>query len=147
MSKLVQWKEHLTTAELAGRFGMAEDIGGLLSQYRLRWLGHVARMSDSRHPKRLLFGWFPQKRPAHGVKLRWRDKVRQDLKKCGIDETSWYAKAQDRAGWLSRCGVGLDKHLMAPPPDKPFQCTTCHRSFRRREDRTRHKCTTTCPRR
>ena len=55
-----------------------------MTQWKLRWVGHVAKTSDVRHPKRLLFGWFPQKHPAHGAKLRWRDKVRQDLKKCGI---------------------------------------------------------------
>ena len=57
----MQWRDRLTTAELAGSFGMVECIGDLLTQWKLRWLGHVARMSDIRHPKRLLFGWFPQK--------------------------------------------------------------------------------------
>ena len=54
----MQWRDRLTTAELAGHFGMVESIGDLLKQWRLRWLGHVARMSDVQHPKRLLFGWF-----------------------------------------------------------------------------------------
>ena len=64
----------------AGRFGMVESIDDLLTQYQLRWLGLVAQMSDTRHPKQMLFGWLPQKRPAHGAKLCWRDKVHQDLK-------------------------------------------------------------------
>ena len=42
VSRTVQWRDHLTTAELAGRFGMVESIGDLLTQWRLRWLGHVA---------------------------------------------------------------------------------------------------------
>ena len=29
VSRSIQWKEHLTTAELAGRFGMVESIGGI----------------------------------------------------------------------------------------------------------------------
>ena len=147
VSRTVQWRDRLTTAELAGRFGMVESIGDLLTQWRLRWLGHVARMSDVRHPKRLLFGWFPQKRPAHGAKLRWRDKVHQDLKKCGITESSWYAEAQDRAKWKSFCQSGLSQHVMAPPLHKQFICNTCHCSFRRRQDLSRHRCTTTHPQR
>ena len=46
VSRTEQWREHLTTEEMAGRFGMVESIGDLLIQGRLRWLGHVVRMSD-----------------------------------------------------------------------------------------------------
>ena len=86
---------------------------------------------NARHKtsKKLLFGWLSQKRPAHGVKLRWRDKVRQDLKKCRICESSWYMEAQDRTRWRTICCDGFNQHVMVPPPDKPFICTTCHRSF------------------
>ena len=56
ISRIVQWKEYLTTAELAGRFGMAESIGDLLTQYQLRWLRHVAQLPDTKHQKKLLFG-------------------------------------------------------------------------------------------
>ena len=60
---------------------MKEALEDVLTVRRLRWLGHVARMKDNRTPKRLLFGWLPQRKPAHGTKLRWRDGVRKDLKK------------------------------------------------------------------
>lgn len=59
-------------------------------------LGHVARMNEDRIPKRMLFGWLPQQRPAHGTKMRWRARVRKDLKKFGIEEGSWYKVAQER---------------------------------------------------
>ena len=42
ISRTVHWKKCLTTAELSDQFGMVESIGDLLTQYRLRWLGHVA---------------------------------------------------------------------------------------------------------
>ena len=112
---------------------MVESIDDLLTQYRLRWLGHVARMPDIRHPKKLLFGWLPQKCPAHGAKLRWRDKVHRDLKQCKISELSWYMEAQDHTRWRAICSAGLDQHVMAPPSAKPFVCTICHYSFRRKK--------------
>ena len=90
IERAVQWAECITTTQLAERFGMCESIGNLLTLARLWWLGHVARMSDDRMPKRILFGWLPQKRPAHDVKLRRRDKVRQDVKSLSISDSLWY---------------------------------------------------------
>ena len=79
IGKAVQWAQHITTIQLAEHFGMQETVSNLLNLARLRWLGHVARMSDDCIPKQILFGWLPQTRTAHGVKLRWRDKAKQDL--------------------------------------------------------------------
>ena len=49
-----------------GRFDHSQEI---------EVLGHVARMDEDRIPKRMLFGWLPQQRPAHGTKMRRRDRV------------------------------------------------------------------------
>ena len=71
-------------------------------------LRHVARMDEHKIPKRMLFGCLPQRRPPHGTKMRWRDRVRKDLKKFGIEEGSWYKVAQERESWRGRCRVGLE---------------------------------------
>ena len=78
---------------------MKEVIEDVVVAKRLRWEGHVAHMDDCHLPKRLLFGWLPQRRPAHGTKQRWRDKVRKDLKQFGIEESSLSHNAQDRLYW------------------------------------------------
>ena len=108
ISRIVQWKEQLTTAEQAAQFGMIESIGDLLTQYRLRWLGQVARMPDTRHPKKLLFGWLLQKHPAYGAELHWRDKTLSNMKKCGISESLWYMEAQDHTRWRTIGTKGLN---------------------------------------
>ena len=46
---------------------------------RLRWLGHVVRMSDERMPKRMMFGKLQIVRPSGGTKQRWKDCVQHDL--------------------------------------------------------------------
>ena len=63
VSRLQQWKERITSRELAETIGMTESMAEILRRHRLRWLGHVARMEDSRMPKQLLFGELERPRP------------------------------------------------------------------------------------
>ena len=91
--------EHISSVQIAKQFGMEESLEDLIVARRLRWLGHVARMEDHRLPKKILFGWLPQCHPAHGTKMRWRDRVRKDMKKFCIEEGNWSRLAQDRSGW------------------------------------------------
>ena len=155
---------HISSVQVGSQFGMEESLEDTITARRLRWLGHLARMDDSRIPKKILFGWLPQCRPAHGTKLRWRDRVRQDLKKFNISEGNWFHVAQERGPWRAICREGLEactkkrvemdksKHSAAArqedmtTPSANYTCGTCQRSFRRRQDIARHKCQTTRPR-
>jgi len=92
VTRYSQWKEHITTAQLAAQFGMAHLIADYLLDRRLRWLGHLGRMDEGRTPKQLLFGEVFRRRPFHGVKKRWRDEVAGDLHAIGIGDW-WF---QDR---------------------------------------------------
>ena len=159
ITRLQQWAGHISSAQVRTTFGMKETLEEVVAARRLRWLGHVARMKDDRLPKRLLF----QRRPAHGTKLRWRDRVRRDFKKFHADEGDWYSAAQDRGLWRAMCrdglsacakerlerdevrreGTSVDVTGRQPetlPPGALFVCDTCHRSFRRRQDIARHTC-------
>ena len=70
VTRLRQWRERITSRQLATAFGMEEKVGDILLGHRLRWLGHLARMESCRLPKQLLFGELEKKRPSHGVKRR-----------------------------------------------------------------------------
>ena len=165
-----QRNEHLSSVQIAKQFGMEESLGDLIAARRLRWLGHVARMDEERVPKKMLFGRLPQQRPAHGTKMRWRDRVRKDLKKFRIEEGSWYKVAQERGSWRGKCRAGLEdateKRLKEDELKRrsrkatemrdedsrpgegttlPFKCDICQRGFRRRQDVARHRCVTTRP--
>ena len=161
ITAMQQWSDHLSSVEIARQFGMEESLEDLITARRLRWLGHVARMKEERVQKKLLFGWLPQRRPAHGTKMRWRDRARKDLKKFGVNERCWYSEAQERGRWRQQCKEGLvdaterrlrehDNHrrmaALSVPTLQPFTCNRCRRSFRRGQDIARHRCVTTRPR-
>ena len=61
--------QYISNEEVRSRVGMPVALAdmNMISGRRLCWLGHVARMSDDRPLKQLLFGWLPQHRPPHGV--------------------------------------------------------------------------------
>ena len=40
--------------------------------------------------------------------MRWRDRVRKDLRKFSIEESGWFQLVQDRSGWRGCCRAGLE---------------------------------------
>ena len=138
----LQWKDYITTEQLALEFGMTEGMDVLLALRRLRWLGHVGRMEVDRLPKQILFGELLSARPFHGPKLRWRYVVLRDLWIIRFDTTSWYSAVQDRGGWYDACQTFASKSV--PTASGPvvvagsFVCK-CGRMFRRRGDLTCHQ--------
>ena len=76
-------------------------------QSQLRWAGHVARLSDDRLPKRLLFGELQHgKRSQGGQKKRFKDTLKASLKAFNINHNTWEQSAQDRGTWRSAVHKG-----------------------------------------
>ncbi|CAH8485786.1 unnamed protein product [Schistosoma haematobium] len=65
----IQWQHHVSNAEVRHRvFGHRDDnaIGVTILKHRIRWLGHVLRMSSQRIPRSALLadagtGWKKQR--------------------------------------------------------------------------------------
>ena len=81
-----------------------------------------------------LFAWLPQTRPAHGPRLRWKDRVSADLRKVNV--SSWYDAAQDRMDWRTIC------HSLVEPSMTSTLVVghRCNRTFKSRAGLARHKC-------
>jgi hypothetical protein len=75
-----QWDLRISSTMMRDLWGDSETIEVKVTKRRLEWLGHVARMSDDRAPKKTLFGWLPQTRPQGGPRKRWKDQIRKDLR-------------------------------------------------------------------
>lgn len=82
--------------ELRRDFG-DPDIVAIVKIQRLKWAGHLARMTDNRAPA-VLFRNIPEGRRSVGrPRNRWSDGVQADLRTLGV--TNWQLAAQDRAAW------------------------------------------------
>ena len=94
---VTRWEKKRNT-ELCSMAGI-ERVEVMVMRRRLRWLGHVERMDDTRLPKCLLV-CKPQdgKRSAGGQKRRWNDLVLWDLKRCGL-LPDWRDMACERGAW------------------------------------------------
>ena len=63
---------------------------------RLRWVGHAARMEESKSAFKILTGKPAGRRPLGRPRRRWEDNIRMDLEEMGINAGSWVDLAQDR---------------------------------------------------
>ena len=68
-------------------------------------------MDDHRLPKKVLFGWLPQKWLGLLMELSLNG-VRKGMMKFQIEETSWCSLAQERNSWRGKCRTGLEEAKM-----------------------------------
>lgn len=103
----IRWESNTTNESVLDR-ACCESIESFAMRSRLRWSGHVARMPDSRIPKQLLYGELCLGNRAQGGQmLRYKDVLRQTLKKCNIGE-NWEQEAKDRTTWRKTLHEGVD---------------------------------------
>jgi hypothetical protein len=66
---------------------------------RMRWVGHVARMSEERNVYMVLMGNPEGKRPLRRPRHRWEDGIRMNLREIVWGNVDWIQLAQDRDRW------------------------------------------------
>ena len=95
----ISWRDRVSNVEVLDRADIP-SMCQLLRERRLRWLGHVHRMSDGRLPKDILYGELTQGKRGRGrPMLRFKDVCRRDMLSAGIDPSSWESVAGERSLW------------------------------------------------
>jgi len=76
------WRSRITeeARQLYGELDIVTEI----KKERLRWLGHVERMSEERVVKRLYQNTPEGSRSVGRPRFRWMDDVREDLRRMGV---------------------------------------------------------------
>jgi len=75
------------------------NIVRVIKSRRMRWTGHVARMSEARGVYRVLVGKSEGRRPLGRPRRRWEDNIRTALQEVGCGCMDWIGLAQDRDRW------------------------------------------------
>ena len=81
-------------------------------QKRLRWLGHVKRMDDSRIPKTVLFSEAchcsrKQGRPL----LRYHDNYKGDMKSFDMNVDNWEVCTMQPSSWRKNVTLGAGRYV------------------------------------
>jgi len=70
------------------------DVARFIKAKRIKWLGHIQRIDETR-PTRKLLDWKPMgTRPVGRPRQRWQEDVMEDLKKLKVK--NWKETAKDR---------------------------------------------------
>ncbi|XP_062574231.1 uncharacterized protein LOC134236070 [Saccostrea cucullata] len=76
----ISWQDHVTNKDVLRQSGLP-SLFALLSQRRLRWLGHVSRMDNGRIPKDVLYGELATgSRPTGRPVFRYNDVLKRDMR-------------------------------------------------------------------
>ena len=66
---------------------------------RIKWVGHLVCMVESRVAHMVLVGKHEGKRPLGRPKCRWEDNIKMSLQEAGCGVMDWIELAQDRVRW------------------------------------------------
>ena len=97
----------VTNADLFDKCNI-DGIEFFLMKAQLRWVGHVILMSDERTPKRLMYGQILNgARNVGRPLLRFKDKLKYNLKSANIAISTFEALATNRSEWKVACYKGI----------------------------------------
>jgi hypothetical protein len=105
-----EWRK-LHNEELNDLYSLP-NIVRVVKSRRMRWAGHVARMSEDRGVHRVMVGKPEGKRALGRPRRRWEDNIKMDLQEVGGGHGDWTELAQDRDGW--RALVGTVRNFRVP---------------------------------
>jgi hypothetical protein len=75
------------------------NVVTVIKSWRMRWVGHEARMVEGRDVYRVLVGRPKVKKLLGRPRCKWKHNIKLDLRETEINEAKWIQLAQDRVPW------------------------------------------------
>ncbi|CAH1247554.1 SSTR2 [Branchiostoma lanceolatum] len=133
----ITWMDRVTNSEVLRR-SRSRSMYAILSERRLRWLGHVRRMDRDRIPKDLLYGQLECGTRKKGrPHLRYKDACKRDFRAAYIDIESWESIALSRTLWRSTVKTGVKR------ADEDRDRLRKEKREKQKTQTVQHTCTTT----
>jgi len=92
-----EWRK-LHNEELSDLY-CSPHVVRVIKSRRMKWVGNVAQMGESRDVYRVLVGKTERKRPLGRPRRRWEDNIKIYLQKVGCWSKDWIDPAEDRDRW------------------------------------------------
>jgi hypothetical protein len=90
------------------------DIIRQVKSWRMRWVGHVARMGEDINVYKVLMGKPEEKRLLGRPRRRWEDGIRIDLRESGLGGVDWIRLAQNRDRCRAVVSAVMNLRVLAP---------------------------------
>ncbi|KAI8506373.1 hypothetical protein Bbelb_158000 [Branchiostoma belcheri] len=94
----ITYRDRITNKEVYDRTG-TKPLSITITERRMRYAGHVFRMTSDRHAKTSMFWKSEGKRKRGRPKLTWRRTLQKDLESKGVSLKDAESLAKDRAEW------------------------------------------------
>ena len=104
----IKWIHKVPNYEVLSRCNI-NTLQSMIETAKLRWTGHVVRMSDSRIPKKLLYGRITSGIPRRGNHNTYLNSVKSTLRDCEIDPATLEDIASKRDPWRATFRQGIHK--------------------------------------
>jgi hypothetical protein len=100
--------DHVRYVDMIDKFELT-SIEAYIRKQRLLYAGRLIRMDNSRLPKIIFFSDIQGQRRKGPPTKTWRDNVKDDLDKFGIDKSTWMEKAKNEESWKKAVEEGRDR--------------------------------------
>ena len=104
LSRIFGFKRNVVTTEwiklhneeLNDLYSLSPRIVRVIKSRRMRWVGNVARVEESRGVYSVLVGKPEGKRPLGKPRRRWEDNIKMDIQEEKCEGMDWIELAQDK---------------------------------------------------